>query len=283
MAWIRIRSLIYTLPLLASGTADVANSVQDPDQAAAQDVMASNQIYSAGPRERRFIRTSDGSTIWLNFGASILVAFTTETRSVIMLSGEALFTVKHDSGHPFRVLCGRSVAEDVGTVFSVAKKLTSSAFLVAEGEIAIFDSAHLGFDSGTRPVPDSTELSKFHHGERVEISDESGMQLGSSHLSDDDILRALAWKDGRVRFAKTPLAEAVAEINRYSETRIVLAPDVQQRKLWASGSYTSDDADGFAASLKHEWQLESHETTGPDGNPIIILTSAPDRKHPRHT
>jgi len=281
MAWIRIRSLIlvFTLPLLSSGAADAPSPVQGANHAAAPDVASANRFYSAGPHERRFIRTLDGSTIWLNFGASVLVAFTTDTRSVIMLSGEALFTVKHDTQHPFRVISGRSVAEDVGTVFSVTKKPTSSAFLVAEGEIAVFDSTRLGFDTGK--IPAYMELAEFRRGERVEISDESGARLNHSVLTDDAVSRAFAWKDGRVRFAETPLEDAVAEFNQYSQIKIQLAPDVQQRGLRASGSFALDDTDSFVSSMAHVWGLHAQPSKGPDGTPIILLTSEPDRKHSR--
>ena len=280
MAWIRLRSVIFVLPLLASGAANVVSSVHEV-QTTVAGLLASNRVYSTGPHERKFVQTPDGSSIWLNIGSSVLVSFTTDTRSVVLLAGEALFRVKHDMRHPFRVFSGRSVAEDVGTRFVAAKNQTTTTFLVAEGEIAIFDSANLGLD-GKGPTPSYMELAEFRHGERIEISNESGAQLSHSFLTDDAVERALAWKDGRVIFKETPLEDAVAEFNRYSQTRIELTPDVEQHRLWASGSYLYDDADGFAASLKHEWKLESHEARGPDGSTIIILTSESGKKRPRH-
>jgi len=278
MAVIRFRSLVFALPLLASGAADIAHSVQGVDQAGT-GVFASNRVYSAGLHERRYVQTADGSVIWLNAGASIIVCFTTEVRSVVLLSGEALFIVKHDSRHPFRVFSGRSVAEDVGTVFEVTKKPTSTTFLVAEGEIAVFDSAHLGLESSRKAVPNYDEVPQYRRGDQVEISDESGAQLRHSYLADDNLSNALAWKDGRVRFAQTPLDEAVAEFNHYSQIKIELAPDVQQLGLRVSGSFVFDDADAFAAGMMHEWALHARESAGSEGNRVIVLTSEPGGRH----
>jgi transmembrane sensor len=279
MAWIRLRSVIYTLPLLVSGAANVVNSMHD-GQATVASVQASNRVYSTGPHERRFVQTPDGTSIWLNVSSSILVSFSPETRSVVLLSGEALFRVAHDTQHPFRVFSGRTVAEDVGTLFVATKNPTTTSFLVAEGEIAIFDSAKLGLDSNRGPIPGYTDLAELRHGERVEISNESGAQLGQSSLTDEAIERAVAWKDGRAIFKETPLHEAVAEINRYSRTQIELAPEVEQRGLTASGSFLSEDADGFTASVKHEWGLDAHESMGPNGIRIIRLTLQPGKKTP---
>jgi transmembrane sensor len=272
MAWIRLRSIFYILPLLASGAANVVKSVHE-GQAVVAELLASNRVYCTGPHERRFVQTPDGSSIWLNIGSSVLVSWTSDMRSVMLLSGEALFDVKHDSSHPFRVFSGRIVAEDVGTMFVAAKTSTTTTILVAQGEIAVFDSANLGSDGRKVSTPSYTE--QFRRGERVEFSNESGAQLSQSFLTDDAVARALAWKDGRVNFKDTPLEAAIAEINRYSQTQIELAPEVEQRQLSASGSYLYDDADGFAASLKHEWGLNASESEGPAGNRIILLTSPP--------
>jgi len=106
-------------------------------------------------------------------------------------------------------------------------------------------------------------------------------KIERSVLTDDAVSRAIAWKDGRVRFAETPLEDAVAEFNQYSQIKIQLAPDVQQRGLRASGSYALDDADSFVSSMTHVWGLRAHASKGPDGTPMILLTSEPDRKHSR--
>ncbi len=66
-----------------------------------------------------------------------------------------------------------------------------------------------------------------------------------------DIRRATAWRDGRLIFDRVPLAEVVAELNRYRRGRVVIAgPDLAARTV--SGVFDTARLDGALASIARE-------------------------------
>jgi transmembrane sensor len=60
--------------------------------------------------------------------------------------------------------------------------------------------------------------------------------------------RAVAWRNGRLELFEQPLAEAVAQMNRYTRRPIViLDPEIEQMRI--SGTYSVADAQAFATSI----------------------------------
>jgi len=59
----------------------------------------------------------------------------------------------------------------------------------------------------------------------------------------------LAWTRGEVVFDDLSLAEAVAEVNRYSAVPIVLAGPSALAALRVSGQFRTGDAAGFARAV----------------------------------
>jgi transmembrane sensor len=70
-----------------------------------------------------------------------------------------------------------------------------------------------------------------------------------------------AWRRGEVLLNDTPLAEAVAEMNRYDTTHIVIDdPDIAG--LIVSGLYHTGDSEGFATSVARMYRLRILEKDG---------------------
>jgi len=66
---------------------------------------------------------------------------------------------------------------------------------------------------------------------------------------------AIAWRRGEIVFEDTPLAEAIAEMNRYSP--VVLAMDVPQGFAYpVSGVFRSGDSEAFAKAVADIYGLE---------------------------
>lgn len=79
-------------------------------------------------------------------------------------------------------------------------------------------------------------------------------RLDQQHLE-----HLLAWKRGEVVFENVSLPEAVAEMNRYTRTPMVLIGDVS--KLRVSGLYQTSDSPGFAQAVAalHGLALREHQ------------------------
>jgi transmembrane sensor len=70
-----------------------------------------------------------------------------------------------------------------------------------------------------------------------------------------DVAARTGWRSGRLSFDGTPLSQAVAEINRYSRTKVVLDPaaPAQQR---VTGSFKVGDTDSFVSAVGAIYGLE---------------------------
>ena len=111
----------------------------------------------------------------------------------VSLDGEALFTVVHDARHPFLVRTALGVVRDVGTTFVVRAYAGDAVERVAvtEGEVTIGDSALTRRD--------------------VASIDGSGRMVVHR---DADLTVDLAWVQGGLTFADTPLRQVVRELAR---------------------------------------------------------------------
>ncbi|MFT8885181.1 MAG: FecR domain-containing protein, partial [Acetobacter papayae] len=71
--------------------------------------------------QMRTVQLADGSSILLAPLSAIRVEASGGGRTITLLRGEALFTVKHDPARPFSVKAGDVTATDIGTVVDVAR------------------------------------------------------------------------------------------------------------------------------------------------------------------
>ena len=75
-----------------------------------------------------------------------------------------------------------------------------------------------------------------------------------------EALEALAWQQRTLAFEAAPLAEIVAEFNRYNRQQFVVA-DAALAGLRFGGSFRADDPDGFLVLLAATAQV-AVETRG---------------------
>jgi transmembrane sensor len=71
-----------------------------------------------------------------------------------------------------------------------------------------------------------------------------------------DVERALAWREGRIAFEGETLAQAVVELQRYSDTRIVIDdPSVANEEI--TGLFQANNAVGFAQTVATSFGLHA--------------------------
>jgi len=166
--------------------------------------------YVSGSDSVLVVALDDGSRVTLDRNSAIAVEFTAQRRTVEVLAGEAYFEVSKDPARPFDVVAGGGVSEAVGTAYAVRVGDGGARVAVTEGRVAV----HLaGAPDRQRPLGAGNALCY-------------GAEDGVSEPFPLDGARALAWRDGKVVFAGRPLAEALAELDRYRSGRIL---------LWGSG------------------------------------------------
>lgn len=202
----------------------------------------------------RFI-LQDGTRVDLNTGSAIKARFTGGQREVVLIHGEALFTVVRRTNWPFLVRAGGATIHAVGTKFSVRLRGNDEAeVLVIEGRIAI---------EGGRGAPVANVLRSqvqrpftliVSSGESIAMN--STTVLARATLAPTTLKRRTAWTDGWIWFFKDPLPEAVAELNRYHREQLVLV-DPALGRLEIGGRFRSTDLDSFIAALEHSFDVRA--------------------------
>jgi transmembrane sensor len=156
--------------------------------------------------EQRSVALGDGSIVTLNTLSEVAVRFDRSSRTVTLLSGEALFDVASDAERPFVVETGTLSLRAVGTKFSVYRKKASTRVAVVDGVVSAVSSR----------APDRPLI--VQAGEGAIATLEGLVPTGDRF----DVQKAIAWTERRLVFDGAPLAEVVAEFNRYNRTPLIV-------------------------------------------------------------
>ena len=224
---------------------------------AAASASASAAGAQLAPIEERTLE--DGSTIRLNRGATLHVAFTPDERRVRLERGEADFAVAKDSARAFVVESGGVKIRAVGTAFNV--RLTEQAIevIVTQGIVAVAR----GDASGAGVVSSLTA------GERALVPRTASDAPVVGQLSKEELDRRLAWQPRLLGFADESLSTIVNEFNRHNPVVLRVA-DPALRELRLTVRFRSDNVSGFLRLLAADFDVRSEP--GADGE--IVLRSA---------
>ena len=202
-------------------------------------MMEGGSVYATGLGEQRTVALQDGSRVTLNTDTRLKVNFSESRRDLVLLSGEALFDVAHDPTRPFLVTAGLGSVTAIGTRFQVRREVGEVQVTLLEGRVRV--------DSAEAPAP--VEMAP---GEQVRIA-KTNPEI-TRHKIDSEA--ALSWTSGRLIFRSTPLAEAVAEVNRYAKTKIRIA-DASLESLRISGTFVTGDSELLAAALQTDMPVKA--------------------------
>jgi transmembrane sensor len=207
--------------------------------------------YATEIGEQRTVALADGSHLILDTGSRVSVRFTGERRTVALTQGQAMFEVARDAGRPFVVRAGDTEVTALGTRFDVRRSGAGARVILVEGRVAV-----------RKPAASDTRWSLS-----------PGQQLLTSaprpRVAPVNVVASTSWSAGRLTFDDTPIAVAVAEVNRYSRSPIVLQ-DARLASVPVSGVFNVGDIDGFVAALSDLYGLDA--TISDDGR--ILLGSA---------
>lgn len=182
------------------------------------------------------ITLADGSNVQLDLDTSLAVRFGRDTRDIELKQGRAMFEVAHDAGRPFVVDAGEGLITALGTQFQVQRDGENVSVTLVEGSIGI-DSAHGRNENRTlRLVP----------GQKASYTPTTK----SWTVAAVDPAALTSWSQGFHIFSATPLDDAIAEINRYSNVKLELA-EPALGKLRLSGSFKLGKGEQIAEALPY--------------------------------
>lgn len=201
----------------------------------------SHSIYRTEIGAMQSLPLADGSRVTLNTNSKMRVAISRARREVDLNQGEAYFEVAHDSARPFLVHSGAVDVEVVGTQFAIHRSGESVRVLVNEGHVRV-----RAFAAGAQP-----QAMELVAGD-IAVLSAGGIE--HHHVTTEELDAALSWRKGQIVFRDTPLAQAVAEFNRYRSKPLVIV-DPQLAAMRIGGTFRTANADGFLQLLQQGFDV----------------------------
>lgn len=163
---------------------------------------------------------SDGTEVDLLEGAVMRENFTPEFRHVVLERGVAHFQVVKDASRPFIVEAGGVRVRAVGTAFSVQLTPHGADVVVTEGRVSVMSVQ----DSPHESPPTLLDAGQGLAAEPATAAG-GGQGLKIRPLVGPALAERLTWREPRLEFVGTPLAEVAALMNRHNARQLVLADD----------------------------------------------------------
>lgn len=198
-----------------------------------------NATYTTAAGHHRSVELPDGSTLVLNPGSEVEVAFESAHRRVQLQHGEAHFYVAKDTARPFLVSAGTVTVRAVGTAFNVRRQIAAVEVLVTEGKVQVTRTDAAGLPTtGLEPI-------FLVAGERAFIDSVPAVALAAHQTAPADTTPERSdQRAPRLMFDNTPLSDVVDRFNRYSSVQMEIAdPELAHRSV--GGNFDADKAESF--------------------------------------
>lgn len=243
-----------------------------------------HQHYRTATGDRLTFTLSDGSQVTLDTQSELNIDFSPARRRVQLLQGQAFFEVAKDSSRPFMVVTRNRQFVAVGTAFDVRVDGDQVKVTMVEGTVRV---EAVGDQTYSSQVGDSViknaafplarnsaareTLRGASAGAPAIATITAGEQLISDarqedHVRTADADRDTSWRRGQVIFENARLADAVAEINRYSDVKIELG-DASLAELRLSGAFATGRTRVFVEAVTSYFPVD----VGEDNDNRVVL------------
>jgi len=209
---------------------------------------SSDGAFETGVGEQRAVMLPDGTRMTLNTATRVSVTLAKARRTVQVSRGEALFEVAKDAARPFVVQVADANVTATGTTFLV--RATPQARDEASG-VTLIEGQVIVRRSGGAADGHLDEQIVMAPGERLRmgVAGVGTRDVPSSRLDRPKIENLTAWKRGEVVLDDVPMADAVAEMNRYSNLPVGIADLEVIGALRVSGVMRAGDSEAFAHAV----------------------------------
>ena len=215
---------------------------------------AQGDIYQTQVGERKTVVLPDSSVVLLDTNTRLITDYSQQRRRLTLEKGQARFNVVHDAQRPFSVEAGEGVVTALGTTFVVRKTADDVLVTLIEGKVEVARQKQLMTISHTP-------------GDHEDIAQQLVYsKKGISKADIVDIPQVTAWQQGRLVFDNHSLPEVVAELNRYSDKKIIIA-DRSLRSIRVTGVFNAGDNRSAIRALKTYFSMSL--STDPRGNFVL--------------
>ncbi|TAN05515.1 MAG: DUF4880 domain-containing protein [Rhodanobacteraceae bacterium] len=212
-------------------------------------------VWTTAVGEQQLVHLADGSAATLSGDTELRVFLGRRERNVDLVRGEALFDVAKDHTRPFVVHASGYRVIAVGTRFDVRQDGNRLRVVVTRGLVRLQPANGNGQDATELPAGSIAQVSA------------AGVVV--RHVSQALAADALSWRDGFADLHDTPLADAVAQFNRYNQRQITIA-DPALADLRVGGHFRLDNQAAFVRLLEQMFPIHAER----QGQGIVLRQAA---------
>ena len=166
--------------------------------------------YRSAVGERLEVELPDGSLARLNTNSRINVTYSDDERLIDLQKGEVWFKVETNKERPFHVDAGEARVTALGTAFNIRRREESTEIAVTEGVVRVTELRNTaGNIASSKVLRVNQQLLAQRHGWEIKTA--------------NDMEQELAWQTGQLIAREMPLSQLVAELQRYSNTKIFIS------------------------------------------------------------
>jgi transmembrane sensor len=197
--------------------------------------------------ESRSVALDDGTIVTADTNTVLEFAYTTHRREVRLLSGQAFFDVAKDESRPFAVTGAGHRVTAVGTRFNVRVVDRRLRVALVEGRVIVDPVQPMG---AARFLPVLARTSLTPGDELFATPGAEPVVLAA------DLDQVTSWRRDQIIVRDQTVADAVAELNRYSQFQIVVE-DPRVAGLRISGVFGTRRPGNFAAAIAAAYPVDA--------------------------
>jgi transmembrane sensor len=221
---IRIVAILF-IPLLLSSLYVIYQLKQNTE---VNNLISLNERVIAHPGSRVHFTLPDNTEVWLNSASALEFPLLLKSQKIrkVKLTGQGYFNVSHDEKHPFIVEADGMNIKALGTSFDVSSYAEDNQIssTLENGSIAMTDL-------------DGIELARIHPGQKA-ILDRTTRLVTIKNVESKLFT---SWKDGKLIFKNTPLAEVAKQMERWFNCKIFVDPHLLNTRLVYTASIQDEN------------------------------------------
>ncbi|MFT4925914.1 MAG: transmembrane sensor [Phenylobacterium sp.] len=232
-------------------------------------IVAMQTSYQTDVGESNTINLPDNSKIVLNTNSFVQVKYTDKARFIELLRGEMHIEVAHDTTRPLNVIAGGKIIQAVGTAFNVEVRNKLVELIVTDGKVRVASQKNASLNADVAAMEKRLPVGTMaiSKGEKVDL-DISGQSAEKVVKLDAlQIAESLSWRHGNLIFRGESLADAMAEISRYTQIEFELSDDEKLRQVQVAGMFKTGDVTGLLDVLSRNFNIRYEKVSH---NKIIL-------------
>lgn len=229
-----------------------------------------SQVFATAKGNQQTVTLPDGSVVRLNTDTRLKLDFTEQARRVRLVRGEAHFAVAHNPERPFIVHVADGSVRAVGTAFNVRYQRETVDVIVTEGTVEVASNIVPAIEAIKTDAVDAAVAQQavkvaVTAGHEVSFDEEAIRAVAS--VAPASIDRKLAWHNGMLLFDGDPLVDAIAEVSRYTDTKIIIA-NAELKQLRVGGYFKVGEVEAMFAVFEQTFGIKVTRM----GNSLVYLS-----------